>query len=88
MANALMGVDQSGLSTDHRQHLAFGTNRRAPLATDAIGDIDVGVLRAWSLTEKLAFGKMLPNPFFTPGLPSYVKEERYQKDNAIYAIDN
>ena len=55
MPDALVAVDDDGLTPKHGKHVAFGTNGRAGRATDAVRVIDMRMLRFRPLGEEFAF---------------------------------
>ena len=84
MADALVPVDDDGLATNHREHIALGTDAGAGPAADAVVVVDVRMLRLGPFGKQFA----LFDRFVSAGLPLLqALQITHKKEEANEAAD-
>src|ERR1017187_4029058 len=64
VTDALVSVDDGGFASDHGQHIALGTDRGTSGATDAVVDVNAGMLGLGPLREEFALLRGLAELLF------------------------
>jgi hypothetical protein len=60
MTDTILGLNHGGLPSDHPENAALGADRSAPLAADAVGNVNVRMLAPWAFREYFTLCRGLP----------------------------